>query len=436
MTDLVRGPDSWLSRLGARHPKKIDLSLGRLERLLAALGDPHLRLPPAIHVGGTNGKGSTCAYLRAFAEGAGLTVHVYTSPHLIRFNERIRVAGALLDDAGIEDLIARCEAANGDEPITFFEMVTAAAFLAFAETPADLAIIEVGLGGKWDATSVIRPALTVMGPIDFDHMEFLGDTLREIAKEECGIFRRGVPVVLAAQTPVAEDVALAAASVVRAPVTLLGRDVEVRTENGRLIYEDGSRLLDLPMPALIGRHQVANAGLAVAAALRLPGAPIPEAAIEAGLRSVRWPGRLQPLGRGALTGPAASAGCEIWLDGAHNPHGARAAAEAMADQDALRPLPLFLIVGMLAKKDADGVFEAFSGLVRQTVCVPVPDAPASADPAVLVATAARHGIAASTAPDVASALAVATAGGPARILICGSLHLVGAVLEQDGATIR
>jgi dihydrofolate synthase / folylpolyglutamate synthase len=436
MTDLVRGPDSWLARLGARHPKKIDLSLGRLERLLGALGDPHLRLPPVVHVGGTNGKGSTCAYLRAFAEAAGLKVHVYTSPHLIRFAERIRVAGALLSDDTIEALIARCEAANGDEPITFFEMVTAAAFLAFAETPADLAIIEVGLGGKWDATNVVRPALTVMGPIDFDHMEFLGDSLTAIAKEECGIFRRGVPVVLAAQNPVAEDVALAAASIVRAPVMMLGRDVHVRSENGRLVYEDAVRLLDLPLPALAGRHQVANAGLAIAAALRLGDGSISEAAIETGLRSVRWPGRLQPLGRGRLTGAAGNAGSEVWLDGAHNPHGARAAAEAMADLDAVRPMPLFLIVGMLAKKDADGVFEAFSGLVRQVVCVPVPEAPASADPAALVAAAARHGMAAATAPDVASAMAVVGAGGPARILICGSLHLVGAVLEQDGVTVK
>lgn len=433
MTDLVRGPDSWLARLGARHPKKIDLSLGRLERLLGALGDPHLRLPPVIHVGGTNGKGSTCAYLRAFAEAAGLKVHVYTSPHLIRFAERIRVAGALLDDDGVETLIARCEAANGDEPITFFEMVTAAAFLAFAEAPADLAIIEVGLGGKWDATSVVRPALTVMGPIDFDHMEFLGDSLTAIAKEECGIFRRGVPVVLAAQTPVAEDVALAAASVVRAPVTLLGRDASVRSENGRLVYEDPARLMDLPLPALIGRHQVANAGLAIAAALRLGDGLIPEAAIEAGLRSVRWPGRLQPLGRGTLTGAAGAAGCEVWLDGAHNPHGAKAAAEAMADLDAARPLPLFLIAGMLAKKDSDGIFEAFAGLVRQVVCVPVPDAPAGADPETLAQAAARHGIPAATARNVAAALGLVAT--PARILICGSLHLVGSVLEQDGYSV-
>src|SRR5690606_9871565 len=295
---MTRASDLVLARLMSLHPKIIDLSLGRVERLLAALGHPELALPPVIHVAGTNGKGSTIAMIRAGLESGGSRVHVYTSPHLARFHERIRLAGELIAEDRLIDLLERCEEANGGEPITYFEITTCAAFLAFAEEPADALLLEVGLGGRLDATNVVpEPRLSVITPISVDHQQYLGDTLAEIAGEKAGILRRGVPCVVGPQ----EDEALAAiearAEALGAPLLLAGRDWTVWEEHGRVAFQDEGGLLDLPPPALLGAHQVTNAGMAVAA-LRALGAG--DAACQAALRDAVWPARMQRLRHGPL----------------------------------------------------------------------------------------------------------------------------------------
>ncbi|HMP63692.1 MAG TPA: folylpolyglutamate synthase/dihydrofolate synthase family protein, partial [Phenylobacterium sp.] len=338
MYDPIRASDEVIARLRANHPSLIDLTTGRVERLLAALGHPERRLPPVIHVAGTNGKGSTVAYMRAIAEAAGLKVHVLTSPHLVRFAERIRVAGELISDARLEELIAKIEAANAGEPISFFEITTVLALEAFARTPADLCLIEVGLGGRFDATNIFEaPELCVITPVDYDHLEMLGPELSKIAWEKAGIIKAGRPVVVARQMEEALAVIEAEAQALGAPMTLIGRDAEAWEANGRLLVQMDDRLLDLPPPALFGPHQFDNAGLAVAALCVLGHPRIDEDAIARGVASAEWPARFQRLREGRLAQRAAARGADLWLDGGHNPHAGQALAQALARLTARDP---------------------------------------------------------------------------------------------------
>jgi dihydrofolate synthase/folylpolyglutamate synthase len=438
MSERLLPHDAALERLKALHPRLIDLSLERMARLCDALGNPERRLPPVIHVAGTNGKGSTVAVLRAMAEAAGLKVHVYTSPHLVRFAERIRVAGTLINDDQLAAALDRVETANAGQPITFFEVTTAAAFVAFADTPADLCLLEVGLGGVLDATNVVEGvAVSVIAPVDIDHREFLGDTIEAIAGEKAGILRPGVPAVIGRQSEAAFAVIEARGEAVGAPLTVLGRDFDAWAEHGGVTFNTVAggmeRLIDLPAPALAGTHQIDNAALAVAAMLALNDPRIDEAAIAAGVAAARWPARMQRLTAGRYAQQAAAHGAELWLDGGHNPHAARALAEtlaAMGRRDGRAPV---LICGLLANKDAEGFFAAFADLRPSVLTVPF-EADTAADPAVLAIAADQVGLEATPCADVGQALTSALSGDAARIVICGSLYLAGEVLAADPAT--
>ncbi|AMJ62350.1 bifunctional folylpolyglutamate synthase/dihydrofolate synthase [Bosea sp. PAMC 26642] len=432
--------DTLLARFLALHPKLIDLSLGRSLRLLERLGDPHKRLPPVIHVAGTNGKGSTIAFMRAILEAAGLSVHVYTSPHLVRFHERIRLGatggGRFVDEAVLVEALQRCESANAGEPITFYEITTAAAFLLFVEHPADVVLLETGLGGRLDTTNVIaHPACTVVTPISLDHAEYLGDTVTKIAAEKAGIFKRGAPAVIAPQEPEPTAVLEATAERVGASKILIGaQDFNVHEDGGRLVYEDGEGLLDLPLPRLAGRHQHVNAGTAIAA-LRAAGyGGLPARAFEQGMLTADWPARLQRLPRGKLV-ELVPPRAELWLDGGHNPDGGRVLAQAMADLADRNPAPLAMIVGLLSTKDARATLAHFKGLAQALFAVPIQNSLA-ARPAEEVAMLAREvGLQAEISGSVEQALREIGARNwtaPPRILICGSLYLAGEVLSANG----
>jgi dihydrofolate synthase/folylpolyglutamate synthase len=431
--------DAILQRLTALHPKRIDLTLGRVERLLATLGHPERKLPPVIHVAGTNGKGSVCAFARAMLEAQGLSVHVYTSPHLVRFHERIRLLGAPIGEGELCATLEECERVNAGEPTTFFEITTAAAFLAFSRQQADALVLEVGMGGKTDATNVVpRPRVSVITPVGLDHQEFLGPTLADIAAEKAGIARAGVPLVVGLQDDAPRDVITRRADALGAPLSVFGQDFFAHQEHGRMVYEDGDGLLDLPLPRLVGRHQIENAAVAIAA-LRLAGNGWGrDRAIERGLRNVEWPARLQRLTRGPLF-DAAPHGAEIWLDGGHNPHGAAAIARAVADFEERAEKPLYLVCGMLATKDPLGFLSAFRGLARHVTTVAIPDEELSLGAGSLYDAARASGIEASPADDLEDAVMQISAWsrarpkeGPPRILICGSLSLAGRVLERNG----
>jgi len=416
-------------RLRLRHPQKIDLSLDRMRTLCAVLGEPQHRLPPVIHVAGTNGKGSTVAFVRAMAEAAGLRVHTYTSPHLVRFNERIRLAGRLIEDEHLSRILDRIEAVRGVET-TVFESTTAAAFVAMAETPADLAIVEVGLGGRLDATNVIeRPLLSVITPVDLDHAEFLGTDLAGIAGEKAGILKAGARGLVARQAEAAMAVIEARAVAVRTPLTVMGTDFDAWSERGGMVFQNAERFLDLPGPALPGPHQIANAGLAAAVALELD---LPESAIAEGVAAARWPARMQRLGAGPYGRTAKAAEAELWLDGGHNPHAARALAETLAERQARAPRPLALIVGMLANKDHAGFFEALRETGAHVFAVGFEGA--AAEPEALAAVARGHGLGAQSATSVEAALARALHLGAGRVVICGSLYLAGEVLGASPET--
>ncbi len=415
-------------RLRARHPQRIDLSLERMRVLCAALGEPQHRLPPVVHVAGTNGKGSTVAFIRAIAEAAGLRVHVYTSPHLVRFNERIRLAGRLIEDAPLNAILDRIEAVGTEA--TVFESTTAAAFVAMSETKADLAIVEVGLGGVLDATNVIeRPLLSVIAPVDLDHAEFLGTDLHGIAVEKAGILKAGARGLIARQSEAAMAAIEAAARAVHAPLTVMGVDFDAWADRGGLSFQDQERFLDLPAPALTGPHQVDNAGLAIAVALELD---LPETAIADGLRAVRWPARMQRLTAGPYSEVARAADAELWLDGGHNPHAGAALAAALAERQSRAPRPLALIVGMLANKDAGGFFEALSQSGAAVFTVPFDGA--AAEPEALAAVARGHGLGATPCASVDEALTRALRLGAGRVTICGSLYLAGEVLAASRET--
>jgi len=429
VSDFLGVHDAALQRLQGLHPKKIDLSLDRVHRLLAALGRPEQRLPPLIHVAGTNGKGSTTAFLRAMAEAAGLRTHVYTSPHLVRFAERIRIGGELISDAELAAVLAEVERVNAGAPITFFELTAAAAFHAFAAHPADLAIIEVGLGGRFDATNVIPcPAVAVVAPVDYDHKEFLGDDLSGIAREKAGILKPGGRAVVARQADAAREAIAAEGARVGADLTWMGTDFDIWRAGDGVAWQGADRLLDLPLPALPGQHQIDNAGLAIAAALALGEPRIDAEAIARGLRTVRWPARLQRLSAGPLAALTDRAGCDLWLDGGHNPHAARALVTHLQGLRARDGRPVTVIMGLLANKDAAGVLEPFAGQDFRLIFTDFA-ATAAASSGDLAAVAAGLGLAAETAPDVTTAVRMATADGvSAHVLICGSLYLAGEAL--------
>ena len=427
--------DSILARLTALHPKRIDLSLDRLQQLLAALGHPEQRLPPVIHVAGTNGKGSTVAFLRAILEAAGKRVHVYTSPHLVRFNERFRLNGALVSEEELAAVMEECERANKDAPITVFEITTAAGMLLFSRHPADVLLLEVGLGGRLDATNVIDdPLATVITRVSMDHIDFLGDTLEKIAAEKAGILKRNTPAIIAAQHRDVLRVIERQAARLNAPLKISGEDFTATEERGRLVYQDDNGLLDLPAPKLYGRHQFENAGLAIATLRAIPSLKIPAAAYEAGLVKADWPARMQRLAQGKLV-DLAPPGSEVWLDGGHNPDGGRAVAAALADLEERVSRPLVLIVGMLATKDCEGFLRNFTGLARRMIAVPIPgaDKPLTAE---AVAECARGiGLPATsryTLTDAFDAVRKLDLDPPPRILITGSLYLAGDVLRENG----
>ncbi|MFI4934151.1 MAG: bifunctional folylpolyglutamate synthase/dihydrofolate synthase [Caulobacterales bacterium] len=434
--DPIRTSDRTIQRLRALHPSKIDFSTGRVERLLAALGHPEQRMGPVIHVAGTNGKGSTTALTRAIAEAAGLKVHVLTSPHLVRFSERIRIAGTLITDALLADLTDEVEAANQGQPISFHEIATALAFEAFSRTPADLCLIEVGLGGRYDCTNVFEaPAVSVITPVALDHLEILGPELSKIAWEKAGIIKRGRPVVVARQADEALEQIEHEAETLHAPLALMGREFDAYESHGRLVVQLGDRLLDLPPPSLFGPHQIANAGLAVAAILTLGEARIDEDAIGRGVAAAVWPGRFQALTRGPLAERARARGADLWLDGAHNPHAGAALAEAAGRLAARDGRPVTLIVGMLGRKDAASFFPHFAALAPR-VFTTLFDSPNATAPDLLAQAAANAGLQAGVADGVEDALARALAAdGPApHVIICGSLHFVGEVLAMTPET--
>ena len=423
---MTPSSDIILDRMMALHPKVIDLTLDRMRRLLDALGNPQNDLPPVIHIAGTNGKGSTLAMLRAGLETAGLRAHAYTSPHLARFQERIRLAGDLISEPALTEVLDECYAANGDVPITYFEITTCAAMLAFARTPADYTLLEVGLGGRLDATNVVaHPKLTMITPVSFDHPQFLGDTVAKIAGEKAGILKRGVPCVMSAQTEDAEDVIEARAAQVGAPLLAQNQHWHVWEERGRLVYQDETGLLDLPPPALLGAHQFQNAGAAITALRHLG---LGEAACEGAVTRVTWPARMQRLRSGPLIDKAPQA--EFWLDGGHN------AACAITLAETLTRLPkreTHLICGLLNTKDVAGYMAPLVPHAASLRAVSIPGEANTLPEEDVADAASRAGIAASAAPSLAQAVsAIARETPDARILICGSLYLAGHVLREHG----
>lgn len=418
--------DAILTRLLTLHPKIIDLTLDRVERLLAALGHPEKSLPPVIHIAGTNGKGSTQAMLRAGMEAAGKRVHAYTSPHLARFHERIRLAGEIIPEPQLAALLDECERANLGQPITFFEITTCAAFLGFARTPADYTLLEVGLGGRLDATNVLpRPALTIITPVSIDHQQYLGETLPEIAGEKAGILKRGVPCVVGPQEPEALAVIEARAARLGAPLLVHGQHWHAFEERGRLVYQDENGLLDLPLPNLPGPHQIQNAGASLAALRHLG---FDAAACEAAVTRAEWPARMQRLRHGPLVEAAPEA--ELWLDGGHNPAGGQAIAATLAR---MPKRPTHLIVGMLNTKDISGYMRPLAAQATTLTAVSIPGEPNTLSAEQTEAAACAAGISARTAASVLAAVQAIVASEPrARVLICGSLYLAGGILRENG----
>jgi len=408
------------------HPKIIDLTLDRMWRLLDALGHPERQLPPVIHVAGTNGKGSVQAMLRAGLEGAGRTVHAYTSPHLARFHERIRIAGQFIPETDLTAVLDECERANGGAAITYFEITTCAALLAFTRTPANYCLLEVGLGGRLDATNVIdTPVMTAITPVSLDHQQYLGDTLAEIAGEKAGILKRGVPCVVGRQEDAGLEVIEARAARLGAPLLIHGQHWHVWEERGRLVFQDETGLMDLPRPALLGPHQIDNAGIAIAA-LRALG--YGEGACSAAMTDVVWPARMQRLTTGPLVQAAGPA--ELWLDGGHNPAAGQTLAKTLSD---LPDKPLHLICGMLNTKDIAGYLRPLATVARTLTGVSIPDTQATLSGAETVAVARSAGMQAVQANSVAQALQTILRTDPgSRILICGSLYLAGHVLQENG----
>lgn len=423
--------DATLARLLALHPNKlIDLKLHRIERLLDALGRPQDRLPAVIHVAGTNGKGSTIAHLRAFLEAAGQRVHTYTSPHLVAFRERIRLAGTLVTNKRLNKILEHCEAVNAGQPITYFEITTAAALYLFAKEPADYLLLEVGLGGRFDATNVVaKPLGTIITPVSIDHVEFLGDSLAEIAREKAGILKHGAPAVVARQPDAAREAIADEAKKLEVEPLFMGEDFDAYSQNGGLTYQDNDGLLDLPPTRLSGPFQIDNAGLAIAA-IRHFGLPVTPEQIAKGLAQVNWPARLMPIKHGALR-DLLPAGHELWLDGGHNEAGGQVLADALSKMHQSRPRPLILVMGTFANKDAKGFLSHFGNRPEQILTLRIPGERASWSARDLATEAKTLGLDAHPMRSVASALKLAAKTKDARVVICGSLHLAGHVLAQN-----
>jgi dihydrofolate synthase / folylpolyglutamate synthase len=427
--------DIALERVMRLHPKIIDLELSRVERLLTLVGSPEQRLPPVIHVAGTNGKGSVIAYLRAMLEAAGKRVHVYTSPHLVRFHERIRLAGALIEEQALVDLIEECERANGGDAITFFEITTVAAFLAFSRMPADVLLLETGLGGEFDATNVIaHPRASVIMPISFDHMQFLGNSLLEIAKAKAGILKAGRPAVIAQQPPEAAAVIAKRAAELNAPLWRCGAEWHFEITDRGLTYRDARGALALPKPVLLGRHQYGNAAAAVATTRVLEGFALSDRHVAAGLTHAVWPARMQRLSRGPLV-DLLPPGWELWLDGGHNEDAGQVIAGMIDEWQATERKPVSLIFGMLTSKDPLAFLRHLAPVAEDLSAVGIPGDHASFAVADAVGFARRVGLPAEGYDSTGAALAAIVARrGPAprRVLICGSLYLAGTVLADNG----
>lgn len=431
--------DELIARLMRLHPKRIDLTLDRVRRLLERLDHPEQKLPGVVHVAGTNGKGSTVAYLRAILEAAGLRVHAYTSPYLVRINESFRLGrlggGQLVGDDELRAALEHCERVNAGAPITFFEIKTAAAFCLFAQHPADIVLLEVGLGGRLDATNVVdAPLAGVITPVSMDHTDYLGDTLAAIAGEKAGIIKRGVPLICAEQAPEAMAVIEAQAKRMRAPIHAANQQWHVGVERGRLVYQDDQGLMDLAAPKLFGRHQFDNAGLAIATLRAIKPLKLAQAAFETGIVDAEWPARMQRLASGALIalGPP---GCEVWLDGGHNAEGGRVVAAALGDLEERVSRPLVVIAGMMANKDAHAFLANFAGLTRHIIAVPIPDRDNAMPPETFAAAGRALNMRVEIADTVEAALqSVARLAYevPPRILITGSLYLAGHVLAING----
>ncbi|WP_135506033.1 bifunctional folylpolyglutamate synthase/dihydrofolate synthase [Roseovarius aestuariivivens] len=426
MTAPAQGSDVILDRMMALHPKIIDLTLDRVWRLLKALDNPQDRLPPVIHIAGTNGKGSTQAMIRAGIEGAGLTAHAYTSPHLARFHERIRLAGELISEPDLTAVLDECYAANGDASITYFEITTCAAILAMSRVPADYTLLEVGLGGRLDATNVIvRPALTLITPVSMDHEQYLGDTLAKIAGEKAGILKRGVPCVVGPQADDAMDVIETRATALGATLLADGQHWHANEERGRLVFQDETGLRDLPLPNLPGAHQIENAGAALMALRHLG---LGDAALEAAVTRAHWPARMQRLRTGPLVEAAPEA--EIWLDGGHNAAAGEALARHLVN---LPPRPMHLVCGMLNTKDIGGYLRPLAGVAQSLTALSIPGEANTLPADETAAAADKAGLPATTAPSATEAVrAIAATDPTARILICGSLYLAGHILRENG----
>jgi dihydrofolate synthase/folylpolyglutamate synthase len=423
--------DRVLERLSRLHPKLIDLSLGRIERLLKALGNPQEKLPPVIHIAGTNGKGSTIATLRACLEAGGYRVHAYISPHLVRFHERIRLAGRLIEEEALVALLEECERTNGGEPITYFEITNAAAFLVFSRVPADVVLLEVGLGGRLDSTNVVRrPAVTAITPISLDHQAFLGDTIAQIAGEKAGILKPGAPAVIGPQPEEAEAVIEARAVELDAPLSRWQHEWHCIETAAGMRFAGERWQLDLPMPSLLGAHQIVNAGTAIACLEQFQqGLLLSAEAVAKGLRQIEWPARMQRLSRGPLV-EMMPAGWELWLDGGHNPGAGAVLAKFVAGW---HDRPLFLVVGMLNTKDSAGFLRPLAPHAKALAAVTIPGEQ-NPLPAEAIATSARSvGLIATTAASVEAALRdISSSSAPGRVLICGSLHFAGTVLAANG----
>lgn len=433
--------DAVIERLMQLHPKGFDLSLERIRGLLEKLGNPHLKLPPVIHIAGTNGKGSASAFCRAILEASGFGVHVHTSPHLVNWHERYRLAakggGKFVSDDVLADAIERVEAANGGQHITVFEILSAVAFVLFSEHPADVVILEVGLGGRFDATNVIDdPAASLIMPISIDHQAYLGDKVELIAAEKAGIIKEGCPVVIGFQFfDAAREVLTSTADRLNCPVSVYGQDFLAFEEHGRMVFQNEDGLIDLPLPRLPGRHQIANAAAAIET-VQMAGFTITEKAAEKALMVVDWPARMQRLTHGALVDLAPPAS-EIWLDGGHNPGAGIVIAEALGDLEERSTRPLFLITGMINTKDPTGYFEAFAGMARHVFTVPISSSDATIANDALALAAQKAGLSAEPVHSVANALKLLRDTwphdeAPPRILIGGSLYLAGEVLAENG----
>lgn len=443
MTVEIVKPVSAAERIEALmeiHPKGFDLSLEQISGLLDKLDNPQDRLPPVIHVAGTNGKGSTIAFTRAILEAAGLAVHVDTSPHLVNWHERNRIGrkgqpGRLVEDAVFSDAIRRVDEANGGQAITVFEVLTAVTFLLFSEAPADACLIEVGLGGRFDLTNVMSDvAVSVITPISIDHEAYLGDTLAKIAFEKAGIIKRETPVIIGPQAPEALATIEKQAARQRAPTLINGEAFSAIRENGRLVYHDETALLDLALPRLQGDHQIDNAATAIATARQFcagQGIRLDNAMIDRGLQDAQWPGRMQHLTQGRLV-DLAPADSDIWLDGGHNPGAAAMVARFMADLEERDPRPLMLICGMLNTKDPVGYFEQFRSLTERVITVPIYSSDAGISADELAGDAIKCGLMARSASSLGEALQHLTDQSPCRILIAGSLYLVGDALAENG----